>query len=339
MVRKSDGSLRFCVDYRQLNERTVKDSYLLDRIDVCLAALAGSTWFSTIDHRSGLNERTVKDSYLLDRIDVCVEALAGATWFSTFDLRSGYHPVQMDPRYSDKTTFMTRRGTCWFKVMPFGLCNAPTTIQRLMNVAMAGLDREICLIYLDDIIVHSWDLGFHLERLDRLFELLRRAGLKLKFSKRRLLQREVAFLGHRVNAEGLSTDPEKVEAIRGWPTPVCLREVRAFLGLCSYYCQFIPEFAEIVAPLHALTRKNRRFQWEEGCLESDEELKVQLTSSPVLALPRDDGDYIVDSDASDAAVGAVLSQVQDGEERPVVYFIRLYSRTDVNYCTTRERSY
>ena len=197
MVRKSDGSLRFCVDNRQLNEGTVKDSYPLPRIDVCL------------------------------------EALAGATWFSTFELRSGYHQVEMDSKDSDKTTFVTRRGTFRLKVMPFGLCNAPATFQRLMNVAMAGLDPEICLVYLDDIIVHS-----HLVRLERVFERLSRNGLKLKVYKYRLLQREVAFLGHRVNTEGLSTDPEKVEAIRGWPTPGCLREVRAFLGLCSYYRKF-----------------------------------------------------------------------------------------------------
>ena len=159
--------------------------------------------------------------------------------------------------------------------------------------------------------------------------------MKLNVSKCRLFQREVAFLEHRVNAEGLSTDPEKVEAIRGWPTPVCLREVRVFLGMYSYYRKFVPKFAEIAAPLHTLNRKNRRFLGEEACQESFEELKVQLTSSPVLALPRDEVDYIVNTDASDAALGAVLLQVQHGEERPVVYFSRLYSRTEVNYCTTR----
>ena len=143
-------------------------------------------------HYRQLNERTVKDLYPLPYIDVCLEALAEATWFSTFDLR---------------------RGTFRFKVMPFGLCNAPATFRRLMNVATAGLNPEICLVYLDDINVYSCDLGSHLERLERLFERLSRAGLKLKVSKCKLLQREVAFIGHRVNAEGLSTDPEKVEAI------------------------------------------------------------------------------------------------------------------------------
>ena len=151
-----------------------------------------------------------------------------------------------------------------------------------MNVAMAGLDPEVCLVYLNDIIVHSRDLDSHLVLLKRLFERLSRAGLKLKISKCRLLQREVAFLGHRVNAEGLSTDPVEVEAIREWPT--CLRDVRAFLGLCSYYRKFVPEFSETAAPLHLLTRKNRRFLWDEACQDSFEGLKGRLESSPVLAL-------------------------------------------------------
>ena len=152
--------------------------------------------------------------------------------------------------------------------MPFELCNAPATFQRLMNVAMAALDPEVCLVYMDDIIVHSRDFDSHLDRLERLFERLVQAGLKLKVSKCRLLQREVAFLGHRVNVAGLSTDPAKVEAIRVWPTPAFLRHVPAFFGLCSYYRKFVPEYSEIAAPLHSMTRKNRRFVWDEACQES-----------------------------------------------------------------------
>ena len=160
MVRKGDGTLRFCVEYRQLNERTRKDSYPLPRIDVCL------------------------------------DALAWAEWFSTFDLQSGYHQVEMDPRNSDKTTFVTRRGTFRFSVIPFGLCKALATFQRLMNVGMAGLDPMISLVYLDDIIVHSKELSVHLDRLRLLFDRLLVTGLKLKVSKCRLFLTEVGFLGH-----------------------------------------------------------------------------------------------------------------------------------------------
>ena len=146
--------------------------------------------------------------------------------------------------------------------------------------------------------------------MEWLFEQLGRAALKL--------QRDVAFLGHRANAEELFTDPAKVEAIREWSTPPCVRDFRAFPSLCSYNRKFVPEFSEIAAPLHSLTRKNRRFLWDEVCQESFERLKMQLISSPVLALPEDDGDFIIDTDASEAAMGAVLSQIHEGEERPVV---------------------
>ena len=200
-----------------------------------------------------------KDAYPLPMIDVCLDALAGASWFSTFDLRSGYHQVEMDPRDADKITLATRRGTFRFKVMPFGLCNAPATFQRLMNVALAGLDSQVCLVYLDDIIVHSVDLESHLVRLDRLLTRLVAAGLKLKVFKCQMFQREVAFLGHRVNADDLSTDPMKVAAVADWPVPCCLLDVRSFLGLCSYYRKFVEGFSEIAAHLHALTQKKARF--------------------------------------------------------------------------------
>ena len=300
MVKKGEGSLRFCVGYRQLNERTRKDSYPLPSIDVCL------------------------------------DALAGAAWFSTFDLRSGYHQVEMEPSDADKTTFVTRRGTFKFNVMPFGLCNAPATFQRLMNVAMAGLDPLVCLVYLDDIIVHSTNLHDHVDRLRLLFDRLLETGLKLKVGKCRLLRTEVGFLGHRVSAGGLAPDPGKIEAVRGWPTPRCLRETRAFLGLCSYYRKFLGGFAHIAAPLHALTKKNKPFVWDTACQDAFETLKGCLVSAPVLALPHDDGLYVLDTDASEVAIGVVLSQVQGGIEKVVAYYSRLYTQSEVNYCTTRK---
>jgi len=228
VVRKKDGSLRCCVDYRQLNERTVKDTYPLPRIDDCL------------------------------------DTLAGSKLFSTFDLRSGYYQVAMDPADAHKTTFVTRRGTFAFKVMPFGLCNAPATFQRLMDVTMMGLNLEICLIYLDDIIVDdiivfSTDVTSHIERLEKLFCRLKTANLKLKPSKCRLMQTSVGFLGYVVSGEGISTDPMKIEAVQSWPIPRKLRDVRSFLGLCGYYRRFVPNFSEVAAPLHALTQKGRAF--------------------------------------------------------------------------------
>ena len=160
----------------------------------------------------------------------------------------------------------------------------------------------VCLVYLDDIIVHSRNFDFHLDRLSR-------ALLKLQVSKCRLLQQEAAFVGHRLKAKGLSTNPAKVEAVREWPILACLRGVRAFFGLCSKYRNFVPEFSEIAALLHSLTVKNGRFQWDEVCQESFEKLKGWLISSSVLELPIGEGNYIVDADASESAVGAVLSRL------------------------------
>jgi len=300
VVKKKDGSLRFCVDYRQLNERTVKDTYPLPRIDDCLDTLGGSTWFSTMD------------------------------------LRSGYHQVALDSRDADKTIFVTRRGTFAFNVMPFGLCNAPATFQRLMDCAMAGLNYEICLLYLDDIIVFSRDLDTHLKRLDMVLGRLRQANLKLKPSKCCLLQRKVEFLGYKVSAGGIDTDPRKIEAVVNWPTPSKLKEVRGFLGLCGYYQRFVEDFSEIAAPLHALQKKGTLFIWNEDCQKAFQRLKRKLTEAPILTLPSDQEMFILDTDASNHGIGAVLSQIQDGEERVVSYASRLYSKAEERYCVTRK---
>ena len=300
IVKKKDGSVRFCVDYR------------------------------------GLNDRTVKDSYPLPRIDDCLDSLANVVWFSTFDLRSGYHQVTVEPSDVHKTAFVTRRGTFAFRVMPFGLCNAPATFQRLMDCVMLGLNFEICLVYLDDIILFSRTVEEHLSRLKILFGRLREANLKLKPSKCHLMRRSVEFLGYVVSSDGIATDSKKTEAVQQWPVPRNIKEVRGFVGLCSYYRKFVPNFASIAEPLHALTRKNTRFSWTSDCQVAFESLKKKLTESPVLSLPRDEGKFILDTDASDCSIGAVLSQEQDGEEKVLAYASRLYSKAERNYCVTRK---
>ena len=300
LVKKKDGSVRFCVDYRKLN--------LLTR----------------------------KDAYPLARVDRCLDTLSGSLWFSTFDLRSGFHQVTMHPDDVNKTTFICHRGTFRFPKMPFGLCNAPATFQRLMDTVLTGLNFEICLAYLHDIILFSHDLDSHLDRLQRLFERLRAANLKLKPSKCEILQRQVNFLGYTVSRDGVSTDPEKVKAIRDWPTPQNLRQSRAFVGLCQYYRRFVPNFSEVSAPLHALTKKNVRFQWTAECQNAFDQLKLALTEAPVMALPNDQDEFILDCDASNHSIGAVLSQVQDGVERPICFASQLYNKHEVNYNVTRK---
>ena len=300
IVAKKDGSLRFCVDYR------------------------------------GVNKITVKDSYPLPRITDCLDALGSATYFSTFDLRSGYFQIAMDEADRDKTSFVTRRGSFRFTSMPFGLCNAPATFQRLMDVVMAGLKYEVCLVYLDDIVLFSNSIEEHLVRMRQIFDRLRYANLKLKPSKCHLLRRQVTFLGHVVSEGKLATEPAKIECVQSWPVPENVAEVRSFVGLCSYYRRFVKDFAQVAAPLHALTGNNVHFQWTAECQAAFVELKKLLTTSPVLTMPTDDGEYRLDTDASNLAIGAVLSQIQSGEERVIAYASRMLSGPEKNYCVTRK---
>ena len=241
LVKKSDGTLRFCVDYRQLNNLTIEDSYPLPRIDTCF------------------------------------DALGGARYFSTLDLRQGYWQVENDPESSDKTTFITRKGSFKFKVLPFGLSNAPAVFQRLMNMVMQGLTWEACLVFLDDIIVISSTFEQHLERLNAVFQRLKTANLKLKPSKCRLFQIKVKFLRSVVSADGIEPDPDKIKAIVEWPVPENLTELRAFVGLASYYRRHVEGFSDIAKPLSELTKKNQPFIWGSEQQTAFELLKYRLT--------------------------------------------------------------
>ena len=194
-------------------------------------------WFC-VDYRR-LNGITQKDAYLLPRIDDSLDTLVGSEWFSTMDLISGYWQVAMAGEDREKTAFSTHRGLYQFTVMPFGLCNAPGTFERLMEVAMRGLQWSSCLVYLDDIVVFSRTFEDHLQRLGEVLGHLEAAGLKVKPSKCHLGRRKVAFLGHVVSAEGIQTDPHKIEAVRDRPSPESLTEVRSFLGLAGYYRAFV----------------------------------------------------------------------------------------------------
>jgi len=279
LVTKKDGSLRFCVDYRRLNSITYKDSYPLPLIDNCLNALAGSSWYSTLD------------------------------------LRSGYYNIPIAESDRDKSAFITRQGCFRFTVMPFGLTCAPSVFQRLMDVVLCGLSYQICLVYLDDIIVFGRTFEEQLERLEEVFKRLRSANLKLKPSKCFLCQRSVEFLGHVVSEKGLTMQSSKIEAINDWTSCKDVSEVRAFMGLSGYYRRFVKDFSSIAAPLYGLTQKGVEFCWTAECQEAFDELKRRLTSEPILALPTDDGTYVLDTDASDFGLGAILSQTRTARKK------------------------
>ena len=300
LVRKRDGTMRFCVDYRKVNSITCKDAYPLPRIDATLDTLAGSQWFSTL--------------YLL----------------------SDYWQVEVEETDREKTAFCTTEGLFQFRMMPFGLCNAPVTFQRLMDLVLAGLQWSRCLVYIDDVIIVGKSFQEHLRNLQEVLQRLREAGLKLKPSKCIFFQSSVKYLGHVVSREGVMADPDKVRKVATWPVPTSTKETQSFLGFASYYRRFIRDFAEIAKPLHRLTEKTAPFNWTVECQAAFQELRQRLTSAPILAHPDFSQQFILDTDASDIGMGAVLSQVdREGRERAIAYGSRLLSKAERRYCVTR----
>lgn len=299
VVTKPDQSTRLCIDYRKLNLSTKRDCYPLPLISDSLDALCDSSWFSCLD------------------------------------LSSGYYQVLMDPSDKEKTAFTSHEGLFQFRVMSFGLCNAVATFQRLMETVLRGLHWKTCLLYIDDVIVFANKFDTHIQRLDNVLERIAQAGLKISPKKCHFFQKQVKFLGHIVSEDGVSTDPQKVECVSNWPQPRTVHDVRSFLGTCSYYRRFIPLFSDLARPLNKLTEKGAKFVWTNDCENSFQILKEKLTQSPVLAYPCMNKPFILDTDASGYGIGAVLSQVVDGLEKPISYFSRSMNKHERNYCVTR----
>ncbi|GJP42069.1 hypothetical protein CLOM_g1661 [Closterium sp. NIES-68] len=292
---KPDGSLRMCIDYRALNKQTIKNKYLIPRIDD-----------------------------LLDQ-------LRGATVFSKLDLRSGYWQIRMADNSIHKTAFRTRYGSYEYLVMPFGLTNAPATFQAEMNHILRPLLDECVVVYLDDILIYSRDMKQHVEHLRRVFEILRRERFYVKLSKSEFALEKVQFLGHMVSARGVHVDPKKIEAVRTWKTPENVKELQQFLGFANYYSRFVPQYAKLAAPLTNLLKKNTPYKWETKHQEAMEQLKQALTSAPVLILPDPERDYVIEADASDQAVGAVLMQDQGNGLQPIAYLSKKLHGAELNY--------
>lgn len=300
LVTKRDGTPRFCLDYRKLNDVTIKDAYPLPRVDDC------------------------------------IDALAGAKYFSSLDLNSGFWQVAMKPEDKEKTAFSTTLGLYQFNVMSFGLANAPSTFERLMENVLRGLQWIECLLYMDDIIVPCTTVEEGLVRLEHVFQRLQNACLKCKPSKCVFFQKQVKFLGHLVSEEGVATDPEKISAVKSWPIPRNAKEVKSFLGLCSYYRRFVKSFAKIARPLHKVAEKGNVFDWTDDCSEAFNQLKECLVSAPILGYPLENCQFILDTDASDQATGAVLSQIQDDREVVIAYFSKTMNIHEQQYCVTRK---
>ena len=301
-MKKSDGTMRFCVDYRKLNQITKKDSYPLPRITEAL------------------------------------DALGGARYFSTLDLRSGYWQVEMDNDSKEKTAFITHNGLYEFNVLPFGLCNSACTFQRLMTHVLRGLEWDICLVYIDDLILFSRTFEEHLLHLEQVFSRLREANVRLKPSKCHFVQPQVEYPGHIISAEGLRPNPWKVRAVKEFPVPTNTTGLKAFLGLCNYYRRFIKGFAKIASPLNKLTSKNVKFSWTPACQESFDTLKQALVSAPILAYPDFRLPFHLYVDASQTGIGLTLGQIVNDKEVAIAYAGRDLNPAERNYSATEREA-
>lgn len=283
LVRKKDGTFRFCVDLRAVNSVTKGFAMPLPRID--------------------------------DSLDT----LAKARWFTTLDMATGYWQVELAPEDREKTAFSTGKGLHHFRVMAMGLKNASGTFQKLMELILAGLDTKSCLVYLDDVILFNRTEEEHLITLQEVLKRIQAAGLKLKAQKCRFARREVTFLGHLVCESGIRPDPHNVEKVLAWPFPESDEEMKSFLGLCGYYARFIPGYAAITKPLRDAAVTKSRIKWSESMRNAFTHLKSSLASPPVLALPTCEGTFVMYTDACNSAVGVVLAERTEGTERVIAY--------------------
>jgi len=282
-----------------------------------------------VDYRN-LNEITINDKFPIPNMDEILGKLGKCQYFTTIDLAKGFHQIEMDPKSIPKTAFSTKHGHYEYTRMPFGLKNAPATFQRCMNFVLKDLINKHCLVYLDDVIVYSTSLNEHLDSLRKVFEKLEEANLKLQLDKCEFLKKQTNFLGHTISPEGIQPNKEKVKAIEDFPIPKNSKEIKSFLGLCGYYRKFIPDFAKIAKPMTIFLKKGAKVDTNnDEYNKSFEKLKTLIMSDPILICPDFTKTFQVTTDASNFAIGAVLSQ----DNKPVSFASRTLNDHEQNYST------
>jgi len=297
IVKKKDGSDRFCVDYRKLNKITIRDNYPIPLIEETLDSLNGSLYFSTID------------------------------------LASGYWQIALSDSAKEKTAFATHKGLFQFEVLPFGLSNAVSAFQRTMEIVLEGLPN--CKVYVDDILIYSKTFEDHLRHLEAVFKRLEEANLKIKPRKCELGKSEVEFLGFKINRSGVTPNEQKTAALKYYPRPTNVKAVKRFLGMASYYRKFIPGFSTISEPINRLLKKENRFKWTPQCEDSFKRLLTALTDPPILSYPDFNKDFVLETDASTVGLGAVLGQKDPtGINKPIAYASRMLNNAERNYSAT-----
>ena len=281
---------------------------------VILVQKKDKTWRPVYDYRK-LNAITVKSKYPVPIIDELLDELAGACWFTKLDLRAGYHQIRLAPGEEHKIAFQTHFGHFEFLVLSFGLTGGPNTFNFALNETLSPCVRKFVLLFFDDILIFSASYALHLQHLEEVLKLLLQHQWQVKLSKCAFAQKQVVYLGHVISGQGVATDPSKISTIQNWPSPVSVKEVRGFLGLAGYYRKFIAHYGMLSKPLTNLLKKGVPFLWTHNEQQAFVLLKQALTSAPVLALPDFSKKFVVETDACDVGIGAVLMQ----EGHPIAY--------------------
>lgn len=295
-VRKKDGSLRLCMDYR------------------------------------GLNKITVKNRYPLPLIGDLIQTLAKGKIYTTLDLKGAYNLLRIREFDEFKTAFVTKYGQFEFLVMPFGLANAPAHFQSMMDSIFKSQIGAFVLVYIDDIVIYSQDIESHWQHVRTVLQILRDNQLVCKLKKCHFAQSTISYLGYIISEDGVRMDPRKVRSIVDWPTPKSVKEIQKFLGLANFYRRFIPNFASITQPLTALLKKDCKFVWSDVQEEAFELLKATFMTYVLLQHPDPDKPFVLEVDASDFGLGAVLSQIDEDQNlRPVSFYSRQMCAAERNY--------